>query len=69
MNYSSNNVKALTFCRWVNPSAIDIAPESPILLPLLKEYYKNKKCLIKMNPNYQLNNLLLLWYSLPLNNF
>jgi hypothetical protein len=35
----------------VNPSAIDLAPKSPILLPLLKDYYKNKKCLIKMNPS------------------
>jgi hypothetical protein len=51
MNYSSINVKALTFFRWMNPSAIDLAPESPILLILLKEYYWNKICLIKMNPN------------------
>ena len=35
----------------MNPSPIDIAPNSPILLYLLKEYYQNKKCLIKMNQN------------------
>ena len=44
----------------MNPSPIDFAPNSPISLPLLKEYYKNKKCLIKMNPNYHLNNLVIL---------
>ena len=38
MNYSSYNVKALTFFRWMNPSAIDLAPNSPKLLYLLKEY-------------------------------
>ncbi len=42
MNYPSDNVKALTFFRWVNPSAIDLAPESPNSLPLLKEFIKIK---------------------------
>jgi hypothetical protein len=52
MNYARINVKFLTFLSEVNPSPIDLAPKSPILLLLLKEFYKNKKCLIKMNPNY-----------------
>ena len=44
----------------MNPSPIDLAPNTPILLFLLKEYYQNKKYLIKMNPNYQQNNLVIL---------
>ena len=51
MNYSRYNVKVITLFRWVNPSPIDFAPYTPILLNLLKENYLNKKCLIKMNPN------------------
>ncbi len=36
MNYFSDNFKVITFFRWVNPSLIDFAPESPILFRLLK---------------------------------
>ena len=42
MNYYRPNVKVLKFCRWVNPSAIEFAPESPILFRLIKDYYLKK---------------------------
>ena len=42
MIYPSDNFNALTFYRWVNPSAIDFAPYTPILFRLLKEFIKIK---------------------------
>ncbi len=38
MKYPSDNLKSLTFFRLVNPSEIDLAPNSPILVLLLKDY-------------------------------